>query len=109
MNTTELKNIVSYLEMIVDTATKFKNAYFWHGRGNSSQRQSYDEYYSIPEKTFVYNGIEYSVEYRVTSTRNNVYANGIYKRDGKKTTLTAIKNVMKKMYEEIERSEFSYD
>lgn len=96
MNT---KSIINALESIIATAEKFKSAYFFTPPGNASERRSYEEHYSIPFFAFEYNGIEYTCEYRISCSCRNVYARGIYTRNGNRTTLTVIKNVLKRMKE----------
>lgn len=100
-----IKEIINALESIIATAEKFKGAYFFTPPGNANGRRSYEEYYSIPFFAFEYNGIEYTCEYRISCSCRNVYAKGIYTRNGSKTTLTAIKNVLKKMKAEVTANE----
>lgn len=99
------KEIISALESIIATAEKFKGAYFFTPPGNANGRRSYEEYYSIPFFAFEYNGVEYTCEYRISCSCRNVYAKGIYTRNENKTTLTAIKNVLKKMKAEVTANE----
>lgn len=42
-------------------------------------------------------GDTYTARFVYEESCNNVYAYGVYTRDGKKTTLTAIKNSLKRM------------
>lgn len=100
-----IKEIINALESIIATAEKFKGAYFFTPPANASGRRSYEEYYSVPFFAFEYNGIEYTCEYRISCSCHNVYAQGIYTRNGNKTTLTAIKNVLKKMKVEVNANE----
>lgn len=86
--------ILSVCSSIIATAEKFKNAYFFSSPKNASGRRSYEKFYSIPETTFVYNGDEYTVEYSVICSCNNVYAKGCYTKNGKKVTLRTIKKIV---------------
>lgn len=99
------KEIIRALESIIATAEEFKNAYFFKSPGNASERRSYEKYHSIPFFAFEYNGVEYTCEYRISCSCRNVYAQGLYTRNGNKTTLTAIKNVLKKMKAEVSENE----
>lgn len=99
------KEIINALESIIATAEKFKYAYFLKPPANARGRRSYEKYHSIPFFAFKYNGIEYTCEYRISCTCSNVYAEGLYTRNGNKTTLTAIKNVLKKMKAEVNENE----
>ena len=100
-----IREIINALELIIATAEKFKGAYFFTPPGNANGRRSYEEYYSIPFFAFEYNGIEYTCEYRISCSCRNVYAKGVYTRNGNKTTLTTIKNVLKKMKVEVNENE----
>ena len=91
--------ILKALEKIISTAEKFKSAYFWSSPQKAADRRSYEKYWSIPEFTFEYDGKSYSAAYSVECTCNNVYARGIYYRDGKKTTITTLKNIYRKIKE----------
>lgn len=100
-------SIIIALESLITTAEKFKGAYFFTPPTSASARRSYEEYHSIPFFSFEYNGVEYTCEYRISCSCRNVYAQGIYTRNGNKTTLTAIKNVLKKMKAEKTTDEVS--
>lgn len=93
-----MKNeIISKIETLVDTAEKFKSAYFWNPPCSASSRRSYEKKFSIPEFSWEENGHTYTAEYNVSCSCKNVYASGTYYKDGKKTTLTAIKNSLKRL------------
>lgn len=94
------REILSVVSAIIATAEKFKNSFFWRSPNSARGRRDYEKYWTIPAAEFEYNGVKYSVAYYVECTCNNIYAHGEYYRDGKKTTLTAIKNVHKKLIEE---------
>lgn len=85
------------IENLINTAEKFKSSYFWNPPCHAFERRSYEKKYSIPEFTWEENGHNYSAEYTVSCSCKNVYASGTYYKDGKKTTLTAIKNSLKRM------------
>ena len=96
-----MKTTINKIKALIATAEKFKNAYFFSPASNAQLRQSYDKYHSIPEFTWVENGHAYTCEYIVSSTSSYVSAKGYYTKDGKKTTLTAIKNSLKRLEGEI--------
>lgn len=86
------------LENLFTEAETMKNAYFFKPPVNASARRSYEKHHSISEFSWTENDHEYSAEFVVECSCKNVYAYGIYKRDGKKTTLTAIKNSYHRMF-----------
>ena len=94
-----MKAIINTLEQICDKAEQFRNAYFFSSPSSASGRRSYEKYHSIPEIRFEYDGHIYTAEFSVTCTCSSVYAKGYYTKDGKKTTLTTIKNLIKRMKE----------
>ena len=89
--------IKTQLENLFATAEKFKNSYFWSSPGSAGGRRSYEEYYTIPEFSFDYDGHHYTAEFNVTCSCRNIYAKGYYTKDGNKTTITTLKNVYKKL------------
>lgn len=96
--TRKTKKTVNYektamqLRILIDTAERFRNAYFWSSPSSASSRRYYEQKNSIPEFTWEEGGHSYSAEYTVNCSARNVYAQGRYTKDGKKTTLLAIKN-----------------
>lgn len=89
--------IVNKLHDLIDTAERFRNAYFWTPPANASGRRSYEKKNSIPEFSWEEGGHTYTAEYTVSCSCRNVYASGAYTKDGKKTTLAAIKNSLKRL------------
>lgn len=80
------------LKQIIDEADNMKNAYFFRPPCNASGRREYERYHSHAKIEWVENGDLYTAEYTVTCTCSSVRAKGNYTRNGKKVTLTAIRN-----------------
>lgn len=93
----ELRNIRALVGAIIDEAEYMKSAYFWTPPGNASGRRSYERKHSHDKVEWSENGHSYTAEYTVSCSCHNVYATGTYTRDGKKTTLTAIRNSYNRM------------
>ena len=91
---------IQAVRAIIAEADRMRNAYFFTPAGNASGRRSYEKYHSHPAVTWTESGHEYTAEYTVSCSCRNVYASGTYTRDGKKTTLTAIKNSLQRMESE---------
>ncbi len=89
--------IVAAIRTVVDAAETMRNAYFFTPPGSAGGRRSYERYHSAPRVDWNEGGHEYSAEYTVTCSCANVYAFGTYTRDGKKTTLTAIRNSLRRL------------
>lgn len=87
------------IEKIIETAKKFKKAYFWTPSASAGARRSYEKRHSCPKIEWDENGHHYTAEYTITCSCRNIYTFGIYTKDGEKTTLTAIKNSYKRMAE----------
>lgn len=77
---------------IIEEAENMRNAYFFTPPQRASARRSYEEKHSHGPVTWDDNGHAYSAELSVICTCHNVYVRGNYSRDGKKTTLNAVKN-----------------
>lgn len=96
-----MKNeIISSLTAIIEEANTMKASYFFTPPMSAGERRSYEKYHSHDEISWAEGGHEYTAAYNVTCSCKNVYARGEYTRDGKKTTLTAIKNSLKRMMQE---------
>ena len=77
---------------IIRAAEAAKNSYFWQTPGSASARRSMEARYSAPMVEWTEGGHTYSARFDVTCSCAHVYARGKYLRDGRKTTLTAIRN-----------------
>lgn len=95
-----MKNIITSLEAIIEEAENMKGAYFYKPPYSASARRSYEVKHSHDKICWNENGHEYTAEYVVSCSCNNVYAYGVYTKDGNKTTLTAIRNSYKRMKRE---------
>lgn len=91
-NTMKNDSLLSAIGAIIATADKYRSSYFWTPPCNASGRRSMERRDSKPLVTWSENGHEYSAAFDVRCSCHNVYAAGSYTRDGKKTTLTAIRN-----------------
>ena len=89
--------IITAVAAIITEAEKMRNAYFFRAPGSARARHSYEKYHSHEEVTWEENGHTYTAAYSVSCSCKNVYASGTYTRDGKPTTLTAIRNSYKRM------------
>lgn len=92
-----MKEIVNKIEAIIEEANNMKNAYFWNPPCNASERRSYEKQHSHSMIEWDENGHHYTAEYIVSCSCNNIYASGNYTRDGRKTTITTIKNSFNRM------------
>lgn len=81
------RDAICAIAEMIETAEKFRASYFWTPPGNASERRNSIEPFAWEE-----GGHVYTAEFRVDCSCKNVYARGEYTRDGKRTTLTAIKN-----------------
>ena len=92
-----MNSTLKAINAIIEEAVRMKNAYFFIPPQNAGMRRSYEKYHSHEKIVWTDNGHEYSAEYIVTCSCRNVYAKGEYTKDGKPTTLTAIKNSYKRL------------
>lgn len=96
-----MENLIASMENLIDTAERFRSAYFWAPPQHASERRSYERKNSIPQIAWTENGHNYTAGFTVYCSCQNVYAKGSYTRDGNKTTLTAIKNSYRRMAEKL--------
>ena len=90
-------DIIAAIRKVIESAEEMKNAYFFTPPGNASGRRSYEKKHSAPRVDWIDGKDEYSAEFSVSCSCSYVYASGIYTRNGKKTTLTAIRNSLKRL------------
>ena len=96
-NTPNLNEVIAAVRGIVDEAERMRGAYFFRPPANAYGRRRYEQEHSHAKVAWEEGGHAYTAEYVVSGSCNNVYACGTYTRDGKKTTITAIKNSLKRM------------
>ncbi len=89
--------IINRIKAIVAEAEAMRGAYFFLPPQAAGMRRSYEKYHSHDEVRWTESGHEYTAEFRVSCSCRNVYATGTYTRDGNRTTLTAIKNSLKRL------------
>lgn len=91
------ETLIRDLTALIEEADRMKAAYFFLPPASAGGRRSYEKYHSHEELSWTEGGHEYTAAYTVTCSCKNVYAKGEYTRDGKKTTLTAIRNSLNRM------------
>lgn len=77
---------------IIETADYCRNAIFWTPGDSSSLRRYHEKLRNLSEITWEEGGDLYTAEYSYYESCRNVYARGIYTRNGEITTLKAIRN-----------------
>lgn len=92
-----MNELISKIEAIVNEAECMKNSYFFSSPANASDRRYYEAKHSHEEITWTDGNNVFTAEYTVSCSCHNVYARGIYTKNGNKTTLTAIKNSLKRL------------
>ena len=94
-----MDNIIYQVRSLVETAEKFRNSYWFTPPTSASGRRSYEKHNSIDSFEWDESGHHFSASFTVSCSCRNVYTTGEYYKDGKKTTLTAIKNSLHRMEE----------
>lgn len=90
-------NVVNEIEKIINEAERMRSSYFYNPPKCAGMRRSYEKYHSHDEISWEENGHSYTAKFSVQCSCRNVYAYGEYTKDGKKTTLTTIKNSYKRL------------
>lgn len=91
------KTLITSVKTIVCIAEKMRAAYFFTPPCNANGRRRYEMENSFPKVEWFDGGHEYTAEYSVRCSCNNVYAKGHYTKDGRKTNLKAIRNSLKRL------------
>lgn len=89
---TDHEALMMCIKNIIDEADRMAHCYWFVPQPVAAQRRIYDKRHSHELVEWTEGGHSYTAEFNVTSTCHNVYARGIYTRDGNKTTLKAIRN-----------------
>lgn len=98
-NSSPLVPLVLALSRLINSADKHRNAYFFRPIQGAGSRRSYERYHTHGPITWTESGHTFTAAYTVTCTCSAIYARGEYTRDGKRTTLTAIRNSYNRMKE----------
>ena len=97
MNSENNQELISAIEDVVDTATYMRNAYFFTPPQTSSARRWYEEKHSAEFVKWEESGNVYTAEFITECSCRHVYTKGYYTKNGKETTLKAIKNSLNRL------------
>lgn len=92
-----MESTIAAIQSIIAEADHMKKSYFWAPPSSAGARRSYERQHSHELVEWDDNGRHYTAEYTVSCSARNIYASGSYTRDGQKTTLTAIKNSLRRL------------
>lgn len=101
----DIKTLIRKISEIIDESYTQKNSYFRFPMQSASSRRWYEKRHSHDKVEWVEGGHSYSAEYSVSCSCRNIYAKGYYYRDGIKTTLTTIKNSLKRLQSMVNNEE----
>lgn len=96
---TATTSTLASIAAIIDLAQEMKSAYFFQPPTTARSRRAYEDAHSIPTVEWDEAGRHYTAEFTTQCSCHNVYAKGRYTRDGKQTTLTAIRNSYRRLTE----------
>ena len=88
---------VTAVAAIVAEAENCKSAYFWTPSPTAGGRRANEHRRSHACASWTEGGHAYTAAYSYRESCNNCYASGYYTRDGKITTLTAVRNSLRRM------------
>ena len=77
---------------------KLRGAYFWTPPATAASRRLMEKDFSIGPLEWKDGGHEYSAEINVRVSVNHVYVEKYFYKDSEKTTWTAIKNSIRRVY-----------
>lgn len=93
--------IMNQIKAIITEAEQMAGAYFYGSPKSAGARRAYEKKHTHARVEWTEGGHTYTAAYNVRCSCSYVYASGDYTRDGKKTTLTAIRNSYKRMLAEV--------
>lgn len=89
--------MINQITAIIAEAEAMKNAYFFTPPTSAGSRRSYEKRHSHPMIEWTEGGHTYTAQFTVSCSCKNIYTHSEYTKDGKKTTLTAIRNSLKRL------------
>ncbi|MBP5673270.1 MAG: hypothetical protein J6X49_12845 [Victivallales bacterium] len=98
------ENKLDELEKLLLTEKKWAGCYVWRNVPNRHTRDWLAKKNTCPEIVWQIGKQTYSAEYRIDSNSHGYLSYGIYTKNGKKTTLTAIKSCYYKMCKALDRT-----
>lgn len=90
-------DVIDKIYNVLYEVDRCKGSYFWRPASSASTRRHNERKHNIEPFEWSESGDTYTARFVYEESCNNVYAYGVYTRNGKKTTLTAIKNSLKRM------------
>lgn len=88
---------VAAVAEIIAQAETCKSAYFWTPAGTAASRRWHEEQHNRDRVEWTEGGHTYAAAYHYRESCHHCYASGEYCRDGSVTTLTAIRNSLRRM------------
>lgn len=88
----EQKQILTKIDNLIDEAERMRSAYYFKPPRYANMRRRYEEKHSIDVFSWTDGADVYEAEFSVSCSCRNVYAKGCYSKNGKTTTLKAIKS-----------------
>jgi len=86
-----LSDVTSQINTVISNSAYYKNCYFWTFYGSAAQRRSRE--FSI-DFEFDYNGQHIVVSQSLSISCRNFYFSTNIRRDGKKSNITILKNII---------------
>ena len=90
-------DVIDKIYSVLYEVDRCKGSYFWRPASSASTRRHNERKHNIEPFEWSESGDTYTARFVDEESCNNVYAYGVYTKKGKKTTLTAIKNSLKRM------------
>ena len=90
-------DVIGKIYNVLYEVDRCKGSYFWRPASSAKTRRYNEQKHNIEPFEWSESGDTYTAGFIYEESRNNVYTYGVYTRNGKKTTLTAIKNSLKRM------------
>ncbi len=92
-----MNTIATQIADIIAQAEKFRSVYFWRPEGSAGGRRSMERRESRPEIQWQDGKDTYTAAFEVSCYCSHTEARGVYTKNGRKTTLTAIRNSARRM------------
>ena len=85
------------IEAFIQLYESMKGSYFWNPPGNASSRRAYENKRTFEKTCIEFAGDRYEFEADCTCSCKNIYFKKEIFKNGRKTTILTLKNVLKKI------------
>jgi hypothetical protein len=92
-------DLISKIESTIKCAEHYKHSYFWNSASSADNRRRNEKKFkeNYPNFEFKFDENKYNVNFSYSESAKNVYFSLEILKNGKKSNITSLKNILKKL------------